>query len=589
MTVKQSKQAQASVIARHRYLEVLHQFTMSQASMTSVDDICWNIAKTAIGDLGFVDCVVYLISADGEQLIQRATHGDKNPTEREILDPISIPIGAGIVGTVAKTGTLELINDTRADERYILDDSFRCSELAVPILHEGRVVGVLDSEHPDPHFFSDEDVKLFMTIAALASTRLDTALALERLERQAVELDTARRAAESASNAKSRFIASVSHDMRTPLTAIMGYAQLLMDDVGSERQRNEWQQAIVSNSEYMTGMVGNVLDMATIESGRLSLSLEQIDVTAWLANVKSLVGDRASRKGLALDVIADSNAPKIWISDRSKLNEIVMNLLTNAIKYTLKGRVTLHIAQAVDKTASLFVLRVTDTGIGIAKDMLDQVYEPFTRVHDEQQFAAIEGAGLGLSVVKMFVDALQGQITLTSTLGGGTTVEVRIPMIAEDLGTSQPALLRPPQIDMGPGATHSTPVAALSGATIVVCEDSDTVASLIKIVLEREGATVHTATNGQEGVALIESAPAAVDLLVTDIQMPVMNGHEVSRHLRKIGWRGPIVALTAFAAVEDERRCLEAGCTDYLTKPIDVKVFPTVIAQHLIPKKDHSV
>ncbi len=589
LTVKQSEQTQASVIARHRYLEVLHQFTMSQASMTSVDDICWNIAKTAIGDLGFVDCVVYLISADGEQLIQRATHGDKNPVEREILDPISIPIGAGIVGTVAKTGTLELINDTRADERYILDDSFRCSELAVPILHEGRVVGVLDSEHPDPHFFSDEDVKLFMTIAALASTRLDTALALERLERQAVELDTARRAAESASNAKSRFIASVSHDMRTPLTAIMGYAQLLMDDVGSERQRNEWQQAIVSNSEYMTGMVGNVLDMAAIESGRLSLSLEQIDVTAWLANVTSLVGDRASRKGLELEVIADSNAPKIWISDRSKLNEIVMNLLTNAIKYTLKGRVTLHIADAVDKTAPLFVLRVTDTGIGIAKDVLDRVYEPFTRVHDEQQFAAIEGAGLGLSVVKSFVDALQGQITLTSTLGVGTTVEVQIPMIAEALGTAQPALLRTPHINRGPAVTHSTPVAALSGATIVVCEDSDTVASLIKIVLEREGATVHTASNGQEGVALIESAPAAVDLLVTDIQMPVMNGHEVSRHLRKIGWRGPIIALTAFAAVEDERRCLEAGCTDYLTKPIDVNVFPTVIAQHLTTKRDHSV
>ncbi|MDG1508102.1 MAG: response regulator [Luminiphilus sp.] len=589
MTVKQSEQTQASVIARHRYLEVLHQFTMSQASMTSVDDICWNIAKTAIGDLGFVDCVVYLISADGEQLIQRATHGDKNPVEREILNPMSVPIGAGIVGTVAKTGTLELINDTRADDRYILDDSFRCSELAVPILHEGRVVGVLDSEHPDPHFFSDEDVKLFTTIAALASTRLDAALALERLKRQALELDTARRAAESASKAKSRFIASVSHDMRTPLTAIMGYAQLLMDDVGSEHQRNEWQQAIISNSEYMTGMVGNVLDMAAIESGRLSLSLEPIDIMAWLTNVISLVGDRASRKGLELDVIADSNTPKVWISDRSKLNEIVMNLLTNAIKYTSKGRVTLSIAQAVDKTAPLFVLRVTDTGIGIAKDVLDQVYEPFTRLHDEIQFANIEGTGLGLSVVKTFVDALQGQITLTSTLGVGTTVEVQIPMIAEDLAAVAPALLRAPHIDMAPGATDLTPVAVLSGATIVVCEDSDTVASLIKIVLEREGATVHTATNGQEGVALIESAPAAIDLVVTDIQMPVMNGHEVSRHLRKTGWRGPIVALTAFAAVVDERRCLEAGCTAYLTKPIDVKVFPKTIARYLTKKRDHSV
>ena len=557
--------------------------------MTSVDDICWNIAKTAIGDLGFVDCVVYLISADGEQLIQRATHGNKNPLEREILDPISIPVGAGIVGTVAKTGTLELINDTRADDRYILDDSFRCSELAVPILHEGRVVGVLDSEHPDPHFFSDEDIKLFTTIAALASTRLDTALALERLERQAVELEIARRAAESASSAKSRFIASVSHDMRTPLTAIMGYAQLLMDGVGSERQRDEWQQAIVSNSEYMTGMVGNVLDMAAIESGRLSLRLEQIDVAAWLANVKSLVGDRASRKGLELEVIADGNAPKVWISDRSKLNEIVMNLLTNAIKYTLNGGVTLHIEQVVDKTAPLLVLRVTDTGIGIAKDLLDQVYEPFTRVHDEQQFAAVEGAGLGLSVVKTFVDALQGQITLTSTLGVGTTVEVQIPMVDEGLASAQTSLLRVPHGDRGPGTTDSTPVATLSGATIVVCEDSDTVASLIKIVLEREGAIVHTAANGQEGVALIASAPATVDLLVTDIQMPVMNGHDVSRHLRKIGWHRPIIALTAFAAVEDEQRCLEAGCTDYLTKPIDVSAFPTVIAKHLMSKRDHSV
>ena len=221
--------------------------------------------------------------------------------------------------------------------------------------------------------------------------------------------------------------------------------------------------------------------------------------------------------------------------------------------------------------------------------MLDQVYEPFTRLHDEIQFANIEGAGLGLSVVKMFVDALQGQITLTSTLGVGTTVEVQIPMIAEDLAAVAPALLRAPHIDMAPGATDLTPVAVLSGATIVVCEDSDTVARLIKIVLEQEGATVHTATNGQEGVALIESAPAAIDLVVTDIQMPVMNGHEVSRHLRKTGWRGPIVALTAFAAVEDERRCQEAGCTDYLTKPIDVNAFPIAIACHLTRKKDHSV
>ena len=119
----------AAGIQRHRYLEVLHEFTMRQASLRSVDDICWNIAKTAIGELGFVDCVVYLMNETRSHLVQRAAHGDKNPIEREILDPIVIPVGEGIVGSVAATGKLEWVNDTRVDRRYILDDSFRCAEL----------------------------------------------------------------------------------------------------------------------------------------------------------------------------------------------------------------------------------------------------------------------------------------------------------------------------------------------------------------------------------------------------------------------------------------------------------------------------
>jgi len=285
---------QQDAIERHRYLEVLHQFTMSQASLKSVDDICWNITKTAIGDLGFVDCVVYLINDDGDMLVQRAAHGDKNPSEREILDPIEIPVGSGIVGAVAKTGELQLVNDTRSDPRYILDDDFRCSELAVPILNEGRVVGVLDSEHPEANFYSEEDVKLFTTIAALASTRLDTALALERLETQALELREAREAAEAASKAKSQFIASVSHDMRTPLTAIIGYAHLLEEGGGNSDQRSDWLSAVVANSEYMNAMIGNVLDMAAIESGQLQVAADSIDIREWTEKLRQLIESRAS-------------------------------------------------------------------------------------------------------------------------------------------------------------------------------------------------------------------------------------------------------------------------------------------------------
>ena len=180
-------------------------------------------------------------------------------------------MGEGIVGSVAATGKLEWVNDTRVDKRYILDDSFRCAELAVPILLEGEVIGVLDSEHPEAHFFSDEDVKLFTTIASLASTRIHTALALERLEQQAEELIQARRDAEIASEAKSRFLASISHDMRTPLTAILGYSKLWKRG-GSQEEISSWHQAIVANSEYMANMVGNVLDLTALESGQLHIS-----------------------------------------------------------------------------------------------------------------------------------------------------------------------------------------------------------------------------------------------------------------------------------------------------------------------------
>ena len=169
-------------IARRRYLDILHQFTLRQSRLSTLDDIVWNIAKTAIAELGFEDCVVYLLADDGVTLRQVAAHGPKNPVAREIYNEITIPLGDGIVGHVAKTGDIQCIADTRQDSRYILDDNARLSELAVPITHAGRVIGVLDSEHAEANFFSDEDVQLFTTIASLASTRIETAMAMERLE-----------------------------------------------------------------------------------------------------------------------------------------------------------------------------------------------------------------------------------------------------------------------------------------------------------------------------------------------------------------------------------------------------------------------
>lgn len=580
MAEKDSGLHQQDAIERHRYLEVLHQFTMSQASLTSVDDICWNITKTAIGDLGFVDCVVYLIADDGDVLVQRAAHGEKNPADREILDPIEIPVGTGIVGAVAKTGELQLVNDTRSDPRYILDDDFRCAELAVPILHEGRVVGVLDSEHPEPNFYSEEDVKLFTTIAALASTRLDTALALERLELQARELREAREAAEAASKAKSQFIASVSHDMRTPLTAIIGYAHLLEEGMGDTNERSAWLSAVVANSEYMSAMIGNVLDMAAIESGQLRVSSDLIDIREWMEKLRQLVESRASERGLSLSLIIEKGTPARWTADRAKLDELVMNLLINAIKYTMEGGVSLSVSASTHEDTPRLHIVVDDTGIGMPSSSLKSIFEPFTRVHDTTTHSTITGTGLGLTIVKSFADLMGGDIDITSTPGKGTRVAVTLPPgkqeFESDVGNSGSEKGR----SLGDISVDSV-CDPLAGARVLVCEDSDTVSTLLKLILERAGASVSTAENGEEGFALFTQRPNAFDLVITDMQMPKMDGYELMRQIRELGWSGHIVALTALAASEDETKCRAAGCSHYLTKPIDPTSFARSIADVL--------
>lgn len=568
---------QQDAIERHRYLEVLHQFTMSQASLTSVDDICWNITKTAIGDLGFVDCVVYLINDEGDALIQRAAHGDKNPSEREILDPIEIPVGSGIVGAVAETGELQLVNDTRSDPRYILDDDFRCSELAVPILHQGRVVGVLDSEHPQANFYSEEDVKLFTTIAALASTRLDTALALERLEIQASELREAREAAEAASRAKSQFIASVSHDMRTPLTAIIGYAHLLEEGAGSSDQRSDWLSAVVANSEYMSAMIGNVLDMAAIESGQLQVVADSIDIREWMEKLRQLIERRVTERGLSLSFHVESGTPERWVADRAKLDELAMNLLTNAIKYTMEGSISLTVSVSARDSVDWLRIAVDDTGIGMRPSVLDSIFQPFTRVHDMSTHSTIEGTGLGLTVVKSFVDLLGGDIEITSTLGEGTQATVMLPPARREPNTDGGTTTR--------AATHSTESPSdlsstelLKGVNLLICEDSETVSMLLRVMLERAGAVVMTAADGEEGLARFIQHSNELDLVITDMQMPKLDGYELTGRIRATGWSGHIVALTAFAASEDEDKCRAAGCSHYLTKPIDPASFARSIA-----------
>ena len=173
-----------------KYLQVINELALALLQKSTLDDILWLVARSAVANLGFEDCVIYLRDDTQQVLLQKAAHGPKNPADEEILNPIVIQIGEGIVGSVAATGTAEIVPDTTADERYIVDDAARHSELAVPIVHDGRVIGVIDSEHPDPHFYTEEHEEILTTIASMASTKIASAMTIERLNETVKQLES---------------------------------------------------------------------------------------------------------------------------------------------------------------------------------------------------------------------------------------------------------------------------------------------------------------------------------------------------------------------------------------------------------------
>jgi len=577
---------------RARYLEVLHKFTISQAELTTLDDIVWNIAKTAIAELGFEDCVVYLLKDDDETLIQIAAHGIKNPDARDILNPIEIKVGDGIVGTTARTGEVQLVKDTRNDPRYILDDEFRLSELAVPITHKGRVIGVLDSEHHQAGFFTPEHIALFTTIAALASTRIDAALAMQRLESAVKQLESAevklhlradelRRAkldAEAASQAKSDFLASMSHEIRTPMAAIIGFAELLSGHDVDAQDQVVWKNLLVRNAGFLQDLIGNILDVSAVEAGAVSAEFGSCDFVRLARDVVEIMRARADAKNVSLSLIIESEIPNVIVTDRLKLEEIIVNLVSNAVKYTEQGEIRVLIAAERCATPDIaqISIGVADSGIGMSQDAQAELFVPFSRVHDKRRLATIQGTGLGLVLVKRFVELLGGEINVESRVGIGSTFSVILrPNLPPNVAWSTPSIAALTAEHFQPTSTP-TEQASLQGLSILCCEDSTAIAMIITSLLESAGADVTACENGQLGVQRAQQMSndgKPPDLILMDMQMPIMDGYEASRRLKALGLPGPTIALTAFATTDDEAKCLAAGCHYYIHKPIDPKQF----------------
>ena len=417
------------------------------------------------------------------------------------------------------------------------------------------------------------------------------------------ELQNALRLAESGSRAKSEFLANMSHEIRTPMTAILGYAELLLEDGDIQRapeRRIETIRTIQRNGRHLLQLINDILDVSKIEAGKLELERVRCSPAQIVAEVQSLMQERAQAKNLALRLEFAGPIPETIESDPTRLKQILINLVGNAIKFTERGGVRL-VTQLVGRPTqdacadaaapavahSFLQFEIIDTGIGMTPAQVSDLFRPFEQ-GDSSMTRRFGGTGLGLTISQRLAEKLGGAVTVISQPKAGSTFTVTIATGPLD---GVPLLDHPaeaPTLQPDTAVAEEPEEAQLNGR-ILLAEDGPDNQRLIARLLQKAGADVAVVENGK---AAVDAALAAqhdgrpFDAVLMDMQMPVMDGYEAAQSLRRAGYTGTIIALTAHAMAQDRDKCLRSGCDDYASKPLERRGLLQTIRAHLSRHSD---
>ncbi len=398
---------------------------------------------------------------------------------------------------------------------------------------------------------------------------------LNELAATNASLEEARDAAARADASKTDFLANISHEIRTPMTAILGFAELIAEGAAgrADSAASHSLAAVQRNGAELLRTIDDLLDLSKFEAGRLHVERLQLSPTRLAAEALARLRPHAEARGLALELRLDGAVPESIQSDPTRLRQILSSLVANAVRFTHSGRVTVHLGLAADPNASPELrCEVRDTGPGIAPETLARIRALF----DVERPVATEyrGAGLGLAVCRRLLVLLGGRLEVESEPGRGSTLRFAVP-------TGSLAGVRlVSQVDEPSAAAENESLPA--GARVLLAEDGPDNQKLIRAVLERAGARVTLAGDGAQALELVaaaEDADAPFDVILMDMHMPEVDGHEATRRLRARGFGGPIVALTALGPREARERCLAAGCDDFLGKPIDRQSLLATVAR----------
>ncbi len=451
------------------------------------------------------------------------------------------------------------------------------SILLFPMSYRGELMGLLGFHSMKREkLWSEEELNILEMTANIFSNALIQQKAQEklqdsenRLKQSYGEVVKLKEEAEAANRLKSHFLANMSHDIRTPLNSILGFADLMLKEERNHHSRN-FLDKIKQSGTALLALLNDILDFSKIEAAQLDIIPKSFPLKELLDNIVSIFELQAPVKDLDFSLHAAGSIPTHIHSDQWRLHQVLTNLLSNAFKFTRRGGVSLHLS--FDALTDLLVFEVNDTGTGMTAETLERIFDPFFQALPEDS-GEKKGTGLGLAICKNLVNLMGGTIEVTSELHRGTGVSISIPANSHCIkpGTSSAGTLTR---EAGDNLKEKT------GNTILVVDDNRVNLELILEQCKVEGFhSLLTATGGEEALELVKHKTP--DLILMDIQMPGMDGNEAIRLLRAGGYRGPIVALSAYAMQADAEQTLKIGANGYITKPIDFDTFFEKIGQYL--------
>jgi signal transduction histidine kinase/DNA-binding NarL/FixJ family response regulator len=464
----------------------------------------------------------------------------------------------------------------------------------------GQVVSVavdsdLATSRTNFRVFAQESESLFATVERDVSSRAENAttqatimgvtavvvalLVIYLVIVALLDLVRTARAANMANVAKSNFLANMSHEIRTPLNSVIGYVDLLMNDsVNDTEEEKSWLTRIHRSAQHLLELVNDILDVSKIESGHLEVECAPCSPSRIVNDVVAILVSRASKKGLALGVTYRGSIPVRISTDSSRLRPLLMNLIGNALKFTREGSVHVDVSVVDWTERPRLRIAVTDTGIGIAPDKIDSIFDPFAQA-DGSVTREFGGTGLGLAISRRGAEALGGTITVQSDLGRGSVFICEVETGPLDHVETIDGAHACAEVEKEKIEHVTLTPSQIESSHILVVDDVPANRSLVSTILQRAGLRVSTAENGQ--VAVDAAKVTKFDVILMDMQMPVLDGYSASAMLREMGMTMPIIALTAHAMKGDELKCRDAGCNGYLTKPLDYRKLLAVMQEWL--------